>query len=164
MVKEPDMLSRSFERKVVVTCGAILGFLLLYEVTTLDSEHAARQAESREASARPAPGLRLRFDATAYCRGERTAAGTEARRGVAAADPDLLPVGSVIQVDTLGPKYDGIYTVMDTGPQVQGRHIDIYIWNCDEAVQFGRRQIQLRVLRLGWNPEASEGRLRMPTP
>lgn len=153
------MLSRSFERKVVVTCGAILGFLLLYEVTTLDSEHAARLAESREANVKPAPGLRLRFEATAYCRGERTAAGTEARRGVAAADPTLLPVGSVVKVDTLGPTYDGIYTVMDTGPLVQGRHIDIYLWNCDEAVQFGRRPVHVQVLRLGWNPQASEGRV-----
>ncbi len=158
------MLSRSFERKVVVTCGAILGFLLLYEVTTLDSENAARQAESREATAKPAPGLRLRFEATAYCRGDRTAAGTQARRGVAAADPALLPVGSVVQLETLGPQYDGIYTVMDTGPEVQGREIDLYLWNCDEAVQFGRRRVQLRVLRLGWNPQASEGRLRAPTP
>ena len=44
---------------------------------------------------------------------------------------------------------------MDTGPQVQGREIDIYMWNCDEAVAFGRRSVQVRVLRLGWNPQAS---------
>ena len=34
---------------------------------------------------------------------------------MAAADPDLLPIGSVIRIDQLGEKYDGIYTVMDTG-------------------------------------------------
>jgi len=70
--------------------------------------------------------------------------------------PDLLPVGSVIQVDRLGERYNGIYTVMDTGPAVQGRHIDIYMWNCDEArYEFGRRSAGLTVLRLGWNPRAS---------
>lgn len=152
------LLSRSVRSKVVVTCGAILGFFLLHEVTTLDSRYAARQAELRENTALPAPGLRLRFEATAYCRGETTAAGTPARTGVAASDPTLLPVGSVVQVESLGPRYNGIYTVMDTGPKVQGRHIDIYIWNCDEAVRFGRRSIQVRVLRLGWNPQASGGR------
>ena len=44
---------------------------------------------------------------------------------------------------------------MDTGPAVQGREIDIYMWNCGEAVDFGRRSIAINVLRLGWNPKAS---------
>jgi 3D (Asp-Asp-Asp) domain-containing protein len=149
------VLSRSLKHKLVATCGAVFGFWMLYEVTTLDSRYAARQAELREETALPAPGLRLRFAATAYCRGETTASGAAVRTGVAAADPTLLPVGSVVQVESLGPKYSGIYTVMDTGPRVVGRHIDIYMWNCDEAVLFGRRSVQLRVLRLGWNPRAS---------
>ncbi len=61
------------------------------------------------------------------------------RTGIAAADPDLLPVGSVIQVDKLAERYNGIYTIMDTGPAVQGRHIDIYMWSCNEALELGRR-------------------------
>jgi hypothetical protein len=66
----------------------------------------------------------------------------------------------VIQVDRLGDRYNGIYTVMDTGPAVQGRHIDIYMWNCDEArYEFGRRSAGITVLRLGWNPLASTPRL-----
>jgi len=149
------LLSHSFQRKVVVTCGAALGFSLLYEATMFDSRSAARQAEEREQTARPAPGLRLRFNATAYCKGETTAAGTSVRRGIAAADPTLLPVGSVVYVDSIGPKYNGIYTVMDTGPQVSGREVDLYMWNCSEALAFGRRSISLTVLRLGWNPGAS---------
>ena len=44
---------------------------------------------------------------------------------------------------------------MDTGPAVQGREIDIYMWNCNEALDFGRRSIAINVLRLGWNPKAS---------
>jgi 3D (Asp-Asp-Asp) domain-containing protein len=74
---------------------------------------------------------------------------------VAAADPELLPVGSVVEVDSTEPRYDGIYTVMDTGPSVQGRQIDIYMWNCNEALQFGRQPVHLVVLRLGWNPKAA---------
>jgi 3D (Asp-Asp-Asp) domain-containing protein len=149
------LLSHSFMRKVVVTCGAALGFSLLYEARMFDSRSAAKQAEEREETARPAPGLRLRFNATAYCKGETTAAGTSVQRGIAAADPALLPVGSVIHVDSVGPKYNGIYTVMDTGPQVSGREVDLYMWNCNEALAFGRRSISLTVLRLGWNPGAS---------
>ncbi len=93
--------------------------------------------ELRESTATPAPGARLRFTATAYCKGTTTASGVNVRTGIAAADPDLLPVGSVIQVDRLGERYNGIYTIMDTGPAVQGRHIDIYMWSCNEALEFG---------------------------
>ena len=150
------LLSRSLGRKVIATGTAAVAFAFLYEATILDSRYAARQAELREATAPPAPGARLRFTATAYCRGTTTASGVNVRNGIAAADPDLLPVGSVIQVERLGERYNGIYTVMDTGPAVQGRHIDIYMWNCNEArYEFGRRNAGITVLRLGWNPRAS---------
>jgi 3D (Asp-Asp-Asp) domain-containing protein len=150
-------LSRSTGRKIVATATAALTFALLYEVTTLDSRYAARQAELRDGP--PAPGARLRFTATAYCKGTTTASGVNVRTGIAAADPELLPVGSVIQVERLGERYNGIYTIMDTGPKVQGRHIDIYMWSCNEALELGRRGIQVTVLRLGWNPKASTPRL-----
>ena len=149
------LLSRSTGRKLLVTAVGAVAFAFLYEVTTLDSRYAARQAELREETAPPAPGARLRFAATAYCKGTTTASGVNVRTGIAAADPDLLPVGSVIQIERLPDKYNGVYTVMDTGPKVHGRHIDIYMWSCIEALQLGRRAMQLTVLRLGWNPKAS---------
>jgi 3D (Asp-Asp-Asp) domain-containing protein len=148
-------LTRSFRRKLIATAMGAVGFVFLYEATTLDSRYAARQAEQREPTATPAPGARLRFTATAYCKGQTTASGVQVRSGIAAADPDLLPVGSVVQIDALGERYNGIYTVMDTGPRVQGRHVDLYMWSCYEALDFGRKPIQLTVLRLGWNPKAS---------
>ncbi len=145
-------IARSLPRKLFVTAVSAAAFVWLYEVTILDSKYAARQAELRETTSAPSPGARLKFSATAYCKGSTTASGVAAKRGVAAADPDLLPVGSVVQVDSTEPRYDGIYTVMDTGPRVQGRHIDIYMWSCHEALQFGRQPVHLVVLRLGWNP------------
>lgn len=150
------LLSRSSGRKIVATAFAAVGFALLHEVTVLDSRYAARQAELRESTATPTQGSRLRFTATAYCKGTTTASGVNVRTGIAAADPDLLPVGSVIQVDRLGERYDGVYTIMDTGPKVHGRHIDVYMWNCNEALELGRRTMQLTVLRLGWSPSASK--------
>jgi 3D (Asp-Asp-Asp) domain-containing protein len=150
-------LTRSTGRKIVATATAAVTFAFLYEVTTLDSRYAARQAEIRDGI--PTPGARLRFTATAYCKGTTTASGVNVRTGIAAADPAILPVGSVIQVDGLGERYNGIYTIMDTGPKVQGRHIDIYMWSCHEALALGRRTMQVQVLRLGWNPKASTPRL-----
>lgn len=136
----------------------VSGFVLLYEATVSDS----RTAEYRETTAPPAPGSRLQFSATAYCKGTTTASGVRVRTGIAAADPQLLPVGSVIQVETGDPTYSGVYTIMDTGPAVQGRQIDVYMWSCVEALQFGRRPVRIVVLRLGWNPRASSPRVTTP--
>lgn len=149
------IIARSLWRKAFVTAVAAAAFVSLYEVTILDSKYAARQAVLRETTALPSPGARLAFSATAYCKGVTTASGVAAQTGVAAADPQLLPVGSVIEVDSAETRYNGIYTVMDTGPAVQGRQIDLYMWSCDEALRWGRRPIHLVVLRLGWNPRAT---------
>ena len=107
------------------------------------------------AQGRPRLGTAFRFDATAYCKGETTAAGTAVRTGMAAADPALLPLGSVIRVETQDDRYSGIWTVMDTGPEVRGREIDFYVWSCHEALAFGRRDVQVTILRLGWDPQQS---------
>jgi 3D (Asp-Asp-Asp) domain-containing protein len=148
------IIARSLWRKAIVTAVAAAAFVSLYEVTILDSKYAARQAVLRETTV-PSPGARLAFSATAYCKGVTTTSGVAAQTGVAASDPGLLPVGSVIEIDATDVRYSGIYTIMDTGPSVQGRLIDIYMWNCTEALSFGRRPIHLVVLRLGWNPHAT---------
>lgn len=149
------IISKSIWRKALVTVVAIVGFISTYEVTILDSKYAARQALLRETSALPAPGARLAFSATAYCKGETTTSGAGVHSGIAAADPDLLPVGSVVQIESLPGGYNGIYTVLDTGPSVQGRQVDLYMWSCNEALAFGRQSIHLTILRLGWNPRAT---------
>jgi len=138
-----------------VTAIAAVGFVSFYEVTILDSKYAARQATMRESTALPMAGSRLSFAATAYCKGMTTTSGVAVQSGVAAADPELLPVGSVIDVTSLPQKYNGIYTVLDTGPAVQGRQLDLYMWSCNEALSFGRKSATLTVLRLGWNPRAT---------
>lgn len=149
------IIAQSFRRKAIVTIIAAGGFASLYEATILDSKDAVRRVTPDDASIQPAPGDRLSFRATAYCKGLTTASGVAVRAGIAAADPVLLPVGSVIEVAARNPKYSGIYTIMDTGPAVKGRLIDIYMWSCYEALDFGRMPIELTVLRLGWNPKAT---------
>lgn len=128
-------------------------FVLLYEATVSDSRYGSRQAELLRGHFKPIPGTRLQFKATAYCKGYTTASGVAVRSGVAAADPDMLPVGSVIQADFESNQYDGVYTIMDTGPEVQGNEIDVYMWSCFDALRFGRQDVHLVVLRLGWNPK-----------
>lgn len=148
------ILAYSWWRKALATIFVVGGLVWLYEETMLDSRFAAKQAES-DPLPPPKPGARLLFSATAYCKGSTTASGVNVRSGIAAADPDLLPVGSVLEVDAPGSRYDGVYTVMDTGPRVQGRHVDLYMWSCYEALRFGRPSVRLNVLRLGWSPAQS---------
>lgn len=148
------IISRSIWRKLVVLVVAVIGFVLLYETRILDSTSAALQSIISH-RAQAAPGARLRFQATAYCKGTTTASGVGVRTGIAAADPQLLPVGSVLNIAVGDDRYNGVYTVMDTGPKVQGRILDLYIWSCHEALRFGRRDVEITILRLGWNPTAS---------
>ena len=92
----------------------------------------------------PAPRL-LDFEATAYSITGTTASGQQTRRGIVAADPDILPLGSRIRVHDAGA-YSGEYTVSDTGPAVQGREIDIYIPDLAEAKRFGRQRVRVEIL------------------
>jgi len=147
------LISRSLSRKLLATAIVVLGFVWLYEATILDSRFATVPAQDPVS---PQPGARLKFGATAYCKGTTTASGVNVRSGIAASDPELLPVGSVIQVDAPGARHDGIYTIMDTGPKVKGRRLDLYMWSCYEALDFGYQRVDVTLLRLGWSPQTSE--------
>ena len=106
--------------KAIVTAVAIGGFVSAYEVTILDSRDVVRQKPQIElASGEEEAGPNLPFTATAYCKGLVTASGVPPQAGVAAADPALLPVGSIVELDSPEAQYDGVYSVLDTGPSVQ---------------------------------------------
>lgn len=144
------LLSRSVRRKLLATALSAIAFLLLYQATVYDSRQSASASES-PAYVAPQPGARMTFQATAYCKGLTTASGVNVRAGIVAADPKVLPIGSVVQVSGVPEPHRGIYTVLDTGPEVQGRELDLYMWSCHDALKFGRRRVELTVLRLGWN-------------
>ena len=92
-------------------------------------------------------GSTTTFHATAYALKGRTRMGTSVRRGVVAADPRVLPLGSVVQIKA--GKYTGVYTVHDTGGRIKGNIIDVWVPSNHEARQFGRRKVQLSVLKMG---------------
>jgi 3D (Asp-Asp-Asp) domain-containing protein len=147
------VISRSLGRKLAVTCLAVLGFVLLHEVSMFDSQRATPGAPVDPT--RPTAGSHLLFTATAYCKGTTTTSGVGVRTGIAASDPAILPVGSVVNVSTDETRYNGVYTIMDTGPSVQGRILDLFMGSCGDARMFGRRPVEITVLRLGWSPAAS---------
>ena len=84
------------------------------------------------------------FHATAYSLKGRTASGEYVRPGVIAADPRVLPIGTVVHLRA--GRYTGTYTVLDTGARIKGRLIDIYVPNHRDARAFGRQQVKIKVL------------------
>jgi 3D (Asp-Asp-Asp) domain-containing protein len=109
-----------------------------------------RSAKPPEMVAVPTPtaARTQHFEATAYTIEGKTASGKQTRRGIVAADPRVLPIGSRIRV-TDAASYSGDYEVADTGREIKGHEIDIYIENAAEARRFGRRDVQVEVLQLG---------------
>ena len=86
------------------------------------------------------------YVATAYSLRGRTASGRPVAKGLIAADPRHLPLGSRVRLEA--GAYSGEYLVADTGGMVRGRRIDIWTPSSREAMRFGRRTVKLTVLSL----------------
>jgi 3D (Asp-Asp-Asp) domain-containing protein len=114
-------------------------------VTENENQTTTNKIEEKTAnsSSRNAGG----FNATAYCLRGRTANGGSVRRGIVAADPRVLPLGTRIFLNA--GAYSGNYIVADTGGAVRGRKLDIWVPNCSEAIRFGRRSVSVNVLGRG---------------
>ncbi len=85
------------------------------------------------------------FRASAYALYGRTRSGAKTEKGVLAADPRVLPLGTVVHVSA--GKYTGVYTVRDTGGAIKGNRLDVWVPSVKEAMRFGRRNVKLVVLR-----------------
>jgi len=87
------------------------------------------------------------YTATAYSLRGRTASGRPVARGLIAADPAVLPLGTRVRLEA--GNWSGEYVVADTGGAVRGRKIDIWTPTSREATQFGKRIVRLTVLEFG---------------
>ena len=86
----------------------------------------------------------INYVATAYSLRGKTASGRMVSRGLIAADPRFLPLGSRVRLEHRG--YSGEYVVADTGGKIRGKRIDIWTPSSREAMRFGRRMVKLTVL------------------
>src|SRR5204862_726120 len=101
------------------------------------------------------------YTATAYSLRGRTASGKPVARGVIAADPRVLPLGTRVRIDA--GEFSGEYVVADTGGAVKGRRVDIWTPTAREAMRFGRRAVKLTVLELGGKRKNAAVRARRVT-
>lgn len=118
---------------------ALLGIAVTFCVLSAAVVHADHATANR--SRRPRS---IRVVATAYCHRGKTQSGIPTRSGIVAADPRMLPLGSVVRI--LDGPTTGLYTVMDTGAAIKGRRIDVYVPSCARAKKFGRRTVTLTVI------------------
>jgi 3D (Asp-Asp-Asp) domain-containing protein len=84
------------------------------------------------------------YVATAYSLRGRTASGRMVAKGLIAADPRHLPLGSRVRIEA--GSWSGEYLVADTGTLVRGKRIDIWTPSTRDAMRFGRRTVKLTVL------------------
>ena len=89
----------------------------------------------------------MSMEATAYLPGDGdgsgiTATGIPATYGVAAVDPAVIPLGSRLYI----PGY-GEAIAADTGGAIYGYRIDLCMESYSEAMNFGRRNVTVYVLR-----------------
>lgn len=72
----------------------------------------------------------------------KTATGTRATANrTIAVDPTVIPYGTEVVI------YGQIYIAEDTGGAIKGNKVDIYFNTHEEALQYGRRQVEVFVLR-----------------
>lgn len=76
---------------------------------------------------------------------ETMASGKRVYKGAIAADPYVLPLGTVVEIEGLSEGLDGIYKVEDTGGKIKGLDIDIYCETKLEALQISC-YVWLRIL------------------
>src|SRR4051812_3900800 len=98
------------------------------------------------------------MQATAYCQSGTTASGSPTREGVVAADPRVLPAGTVIRIEAPLRRFSGTYRVEDTGSAVKGRMVDIYVPDCAAAKRFGRRHVMVHIVERGPDAQVAAAR------
>ena len=161
---------RRFQRDRELEVDGICGPLTQAELKKKDlkkAPEAAKETEKREKAEREAAKKKAAHDkelhekamregkvvyvsATAYSaydpgNGHYTASGTRLRRGVIAVDPSFIPLGTRVYI----PGY-GEAVAEDTGGSIVGNIIDIAFDTHEEAIEFGRQDLEIYILEYPW--------------
>jgi 3D (Asp-Asp-Asp) domain-containing protein len=111
-----------------------------------------RPAPVEPAPARPMEvARRIEMRSTGYCLRGSMRTGVRTRNGMAATDPTVIPLGSVIRVSHPDGRLIGLFVAMDTGGAIRGNKIDLYMESCREALDWGIRPVVAEVIQIGWS-------------
>jgi 3D (Asp-Asp-Asp) domain-containing protein len=110
------------------------------QITNLEAEREASRMIDQEVSRGVDPVMMM--ECTAYTwTGQRTKSGTWPAVGTAAVDPKVIPLGTKLYIEGYGPA-----VALDTGGDIQGQIIDLYMDSYQECIEWGRRQVEVRVM------------------
>ena len=141
----------------VVTEGKEGKAKVTYKVTYVDGVESSRSEISRETLTAAvdkvvANGTRINFDGQSYSRklvvkayayhtgGGWTAMSTPARVGEIAVDPSVIPLGSEVYIEGVGAR-----RAEDTGGDIIGNTIDIYMGSNAECISWGVRYVTIYI-------------------
>ena len=142
---------------MVVTEGKEGKAKVTYKVTYVDGVESSRSEISRETLTAAvdkvvANGTRINFDGQSYSRklvvkayayhtgGGWTAMSTPARVGEIAVDPSVIPLGSEVYIEGVGAR-----RAEDTGGDIIGNTIDIYMGSKAECESWGVRYVTIYI-------------------
>ena len=154
-VKKDDVNMNEGESKVI-TEGKNGKDKVVYEVKYIDDKEATRKELSREVI-KPvvnevvAVGTRVNYNGKTYSRklvvkayaytgGGTTAWGTRARVGEIAVDPSVIPLGTNVYIEGVGAR-----RAEDTGGNIKGNTIDIYMATQAECIRWGVRYVTIYI-------------------
>ncbi len=127
-----------------------------YEITYIDGKESKRKELNRKVIEKPvnkvvANGTQIEYNGKLYSRklvvkaysytgGGTTAMGTRARVGEIAVDPRVIPLGTNVYIEGVGAR-----RAEDTGGNIKGNTIDIYMNTLSECRQWGVRYVTIYI-------------------
>lgn len=127
-----------------------------YEIKYIDGKEASRKELKRETVEKKvdkvvANGTRINYNGKSYSRklvvkaysytgGGTTAMGTRARVGEIAVDPGVIPLGTNVYIEGVGAR-----RAEDTGGNIKGNTIDIYMNTQAECIRWGVRYVTIYI-------------------
>lgn len=119
-------------------------------VKTEKNVQEVKSTETQETPEAEKAGEEMTVTATAYTASCEGCSGTTATginlnanpdKKVIAVDPSVIPLGSTVEVEGYGTAVAG-----DTGGAIKGKKIDVFIPSKSDAVDWGRKQVKIKVL------------------
>jgi 3D (Asp-Asp-Asp) domain-containing protein len=127
---------------LILIAGYLLGVGLLYAILAAP----ARGGETMEVVA-----TAYSYRESSHRKwGDRNALGSSLKVRVQglpqiAVDPSRIPLGSIVEVEGLGRRI-----ATDTGGLIHGRRIDVHTQTVGEMHRWGKRTVEIEVIRRGW--------------
>ena len=138
-------LERRVPAPTLPLLGAVAGVVLLAACTHATPSPVARSGTTTPAHSRAptstaaARGVELGiFEVSCQTGKGMTASGMPSSRETVSVDPRVVPLGTRLVIDEVGPR-----VAADTGGAIKGRRLDIWEPSVVACTQFGRRQLRV---------------------